>query len=56
MNDRMFTKNGPVKQVDNCKTLGVNIDKHLSWKNNTESICKKVASGICNKRYACIHI
>ena len=26
--------------------LGVEIDQHLTWKSNTEVICKKVTSGI----------
>ena len=34
------------KQVHECKTLGVTTDQHLSWKNNTENICKKVTAGI----------
>ena len=28
------------------KTLGVTIDQHLSWRTNTENICKKITSGI----------
>ena len=35
-----------IKQVFECKTLGINVDQHLSWKNNTEKLCKKVSSGI----------
>ncbi|CAB4006474.1 Hypothetical predicted protein, partial [Paramuricea clavata] len=38
--------NKPVKQVYDCKTLGVTADQYLSWKNNTENICKKITSGI----------
>ena len=34
------------KQVYECKTLGVKIDQHLSWKGNTDEICKKVTAGI----------
>ena len=30
----------------NAKTLGITIDQHLSWKPNTENICKKITSGI----------
>ena len=39
-------ENKQIKQVQKCKTLGVTIDQHLSWKNNTEEICKKVTAGI----------
>ena len=35
-----------ISQVNECKTLGVIIDQHLSWKNNTNYICKKITSGI----------
>ena len=34
--------NRNIKQVFECKTLGVNVDQHLSWKNNTEKLCKKL--------------
>jgi hypothetical protein len=27
-----------IKQVFECKTLGVTVDQHLSWKSNTENI------------------
>ena len=39
-------ESNPVKQVTECKTLGVTVDQHLSWKSNTENICKKMTSGI----------
>ena len=39
-------ENIQIKQVHECKTLGVTIDQHLSWKSNTENICKKVTAGI----------
>ena len=39
-------ENNPVKQVIEYKTLGVTVDQHLSWKSNTENICKKITSGI----------
>ena len=39
-----------VKQVFECKTLGVTVDQHLSWKSSTENICKKTVSGICALR------
>ena len=29
-----------------CKTLGATVDQHLSWKSNTENVCKKITSGI----------
>ena len=37
-------ENNPVKQVIECKTLGVTVDQHLSWKSNAENICKKITS------------
>ena len=39
-------ENESIKQVYESKTLGVTIDQHLSWKTNTENICKKKTSGI----------
>ena len=39
-------ENKQIKQVHECKTLGVTVDQHLSWKSNTENICKKITSGI----------
>ncbi|CAB3998795.1 Hypothetical predicted protein [Paramuricea clavata] len=39
-------ENESVKQVHESITLGVTIDQHLSWKSNTENICKKITSGI----------
>ena len=39
-------ENNPVKQVIECKTLGLTVDQHLSWKSNTENICNKITSGI----------
>ena len=35
-----------IKQVYECKTLGETIDQHLSWKSNTENICKIITAGI----------
>ena len=29
-----------------CKTLGITVDQHLSWKSNTDIICKKITAGI----------
>ena len=39
-------ENETVKQVYESKTLGATIDQHLSWKSNSENICKKITSGI----------
>ena len=36
----------PIKQVVQCKSLGVILDENLSWKSNTNAICKKISSGI----------
>ena len=42
----LIIENKPVKRVIECKTLGVTLDQHLSWKSNTENICNKITSGI----------
>ena len=42
----VFIENKQIKQVYECKTLGVKIDQHLSWKSNTDKIRKKVLAGI----------
>ena len=42
----VFIENKQIKQVYECKTLGVKIDQHLSWKGNTDDICKKVTAAI----------
>ena len=42
----------PIKQVFQCKTLGVTLDENPSWKSNTDALCKKISSGI----YALKHI
>ena len=36
----------PIKQVVQCKSLGVILDENLSWKSNTNAIRKKISSGI----------
>ena len=36
----------PIKQVFQCKNLGVILDENLSWKSNIDAICKKISSGI----------
>ena len=46
----VFIENKQIKQVYECKTLGVKIDLHLSWKGNTDEICKKVTAGISAMR------
>ena len=35
-----------IEQFNQSKTLGLTIDQHLSWKPNTENICKKITSAI----------
>ena len=42
----VFIENKQIKQVYECETLGVKIDPHLSWKDNTDENCKKVTAGI----------
>ena len=42
----IIIENKQIKQVYECKTLGIIIDQRLSWKSNTENICKKITSGI----------
>ena len=39
-------QNKQIKQVYECKTLGVTIDQHLSRKSNTENISKKISSWV----------
>lgn len=46
----IFIENKQIKQVHKCKTLGVTIDQQLSWKNNTEEVCKKSTAGISANR------
>ena len=46
----VFIENKQIKQVYECKTLGVKIDQHLSWKGNTDEIRKKVSAGISTIR------
>ena len=49
-------ENEQIKRVYECKTLGVTIDQHLSWKSNTESICKNICSGISAIRRVKPHV
>ncbi|CAB4038635.1 Hypothetical predicted protein, partial [Paramuricea clavata] len=37
----ILIENKQIQQVNKSRTLGTTIDQHLSWKPNTESICKK---------------
>ena len=43
--NQMFslTINKFIKRAYECKTFGLTIDQYLSWKSNTEIICKKYA-------------
>ena len=47
----IFIQDKQIKQVYKCKTLGVTIDQHLSWKSNTDTICKKITAGISAIRH-----
>ena len=38
--------NKEIKQVYECKTLGITVDQRLSWKSNTDIICKKITARI----------
>ena len=42
----ILIENKQIQQVNQTKTLGITVDQHLSWKPNTENICKKITSGI----------
>ena len=42
----ILIENKQIQQVNQSKSLGITIDQHLSWKPNTENICKKITSGI----------
>ena len=48
-------ENEKIKQVYECKTLGVTIDQR-SWKSNTEHICKKICGGISAIRRVKPHV
>ena len=47
---KIFIENKKIKQVDKCKTLGIIVNQHLSWKNNTKNVCRKITAGICALR------
>ena len=49
-NLNILIENKQIKQVNECKTLGILIDQHLSWNSNTKNICKKVTAGIAALR------
>ena len=38
----ILIENKQIQQVNKSRTLGTTIDQHLSWKSNTENICKKL--------------
>ena len=38
--------NREIERVTSYKYLGVEIDEKLSWRNHTDSLCKKVSAGI----------
>ena len=38
--------NKPIKQIQECKSLGVIIDQYLPWNSNTENISKKATARI----------
>jgi hypothetical protein len=42
----VFIEIKQIKQVSECKALGVIVDQHLSWKSNSENIGKKITAGI----------
>jgi hypothetical protein len=42
----IIIENKQIDQVYECKTLGITVDQRLSWKSNTENICKKITTGI----------
>ena len=47
----ILIENKRIQQANQSKSLGITIDQHLSWKPNTENICKKIASGISALRH-----
>ena len=47
---KFFFENKQIKQVDKCKTLGIIVDQHLFWKNNTKNVCRKITAVICALR------
>ena len=47
----ILIENKRIQQVNQSKSLGITIAQHLSWKHNTENICKKITSGISALRH-----
>ena len=45
---KTFIENKQTSKVDKCKTLGIIVYQHLSWKNNTKNVCRKITPGICS--------
>ena len=43
---KIHIQNKPIKQVSQYKTLGATLAENLCWKSNTDTICKKISSGI----------
>jgi hypothetical protein len=39
----LLIENKQIQQVNKSQTLGTTIDQHLSWKPNTENICKNIS-------------
>ena len=42
----VFVNNERIKRVASSKSLGVTLNKNLSWSKHTDNISKKVSSGI----------
>ena len=39
---RIVVNNVPLPYMDQCKYLGVTLDKHLSWDTHINNLCKKL--------------
>ena len=48
---KIHIQNKPIKQVSQYKTLGATLDENLCWKSNTDTICKKISSGIFSLKH-----
>jgi len=46
----VYLDNKPVKRVSAAKTLGIVIDKRMSWSAHTDYICTKISSGLSGLR------
>ena len=42
----VFVEDDPVRRVRAVKALGIQIDEHLTWENNTDYISRKISAGI----------